>query len=257
MLMRGSNAVLAALGLSVALTVTACGSSGTGAAPAAAGGASAPAAGATAPAAAPSTTAPAAAAPTSAPAPAGPSRVLSKAELQAALVATGDLNGYTMMEMPMEIGKAVLSTRPADCQPIDGIRTGKIKPDPAAYVFTGAAAGAGSSPTALTQIMLASIDGDGAHQVLAALKSALTTCTGYEGSIPKRGTVAALPAPALGEEAVSYTLPSDGQTQELTVVRVGSVVAVFSPSTVPGGGPAKTPQELVARQLDKIRTTAG
>ncbi|MFC8452229.1 hypothetical protein [Kitasatospora sp. NPDC057223] len=255
--MRGSNAVLAALGLSVALTVTACGSSGTGAAPTAAGSASTPAAGAPAPAAAPSTSAPAAAAPTGAPAPApaGPSRVLGKAELQAALVATGDLNGYTMMEMPMEIGKAVLSTRPADCQPIEGIRTGKIKPDPAAYVITGAAAG--SSPTALTQIMLASIDGDGAHQVLAALKSALTTCTGYEGSIPKRGTVAALPAPALGEEAVSYTLTSDGQAQELTVVRLGSVVAVFSPSTVPGGGPAKTPQELVARQLDKIRTTAG
>lgn len=243
------------LGLSAALTVTACGSggsSGTGAGAPAAAGTTAPAAAPTA-----SATPSAAAAPTGAAAPAGPSRILGKAELQAALIATGDLNGYTAMEMPMEIGKEVLSTRPADCQPIENIRTGKIKPAPAAYAFTGVAAGTGSSPTALTQIMLTSLDGGAAHQVLADLKSALTTCTGYEGSIPKRGTVAALPAPPFGEEAVSYTITSDGHAQELTVVRLGSVVAVFSPSALPGASPAKTPQELVARQLEKIRTTTG
>ncbi|MCX5208797.1 hypothetical protein OG689_05735 [Kitasatospora sp. NBC_00240] len=250
--MRGSNAVLVALGLSAALAVTACGSGGTAAGPTGSGtpavGASVPAAGgpaeATSPAARP-------------PAPAGSTRVLGKAELRTALVGPGDIKGWTGMEMPIEIGKTQLSTRPADCQPIDNIRTGKIKPESAAYAFTTVGPDGGGSPTALTQIMLASFDGGGAQQVLADLRTALTTCTRYEGSIPKPGTVAALPAPKLGEEALSYSLTSDGKTQELTVVRQGSVVAVFSPGAGSGGTTAKVPQEVLAGQMAKVRTTVG
>lgn len=252
--MRGSNAVLVALGLSAALAVTACGSGGTAAAPTASGtpatGAGAPATGGPAEAGSPGAQPPA-------PAPAGSTRVLSKEELRTALVGPGDIKGWTGMEMPVEIGKAQLSTRPADCQPIENIRTGKIKPESAAYAFTTVGPDGGGSPTALTQIMLASFDGGGAQQVLADLRTALTSCTRYEGSIPKPGTVAALPAPKLGEEALSYSLTSDGKTQELTVVRQGSVVAVFSPSSLSGGAPAKTPQEVLAGQVAKVRTTAG
>ncbi|MFF1874484.1 hypothetical protein [Kitasatospora herbaricolor] len=254
--MRGSNAVLVVLGLSAALAVAACGSGGTAAGPAASG---TPAAGAgTGAAGGPGEAgSPGAQPPAPASAPAGSTRVLSKAELRTALVGPGDIKGWTGMEMPMEIGKAQLSTRPADCQPIENIRTGKIKPESAAYAFTTVGPDGGGSPTALTQIMLASFDGGGAQQVLADLRTALTTCTRYEGSIPKPGTVAALPAPKLGEEALSYSLTSDGKTQELIVVRQGSVVAVFSPSAVSGGTSAKVPQEVLAGQVAKVRTTAG
>ncbi|MEU6236237.1 hypothetical protein, partial [Kitasatospora sp. NPDC047058] len=201
--------------------------------------------------------------PASAQPPAAPARLLGKAEVQAALVGSGDLTGYTVMEIPFEAGKSdPLPTRPADCQPVENIRTGKIRPAPAAYGSVNLVPAKEAGPPVGVGILLGSFDGDGAHQVLSALKTALTTCTHYEGGIPRPGTVAALPAPALGDEAVSYTLTTGGKSEELIVVRQGGVVAVFAPSPLTsaaaaGGAPVKTPPDVLTRQLEKLRQAAG
>ncbi|MFD0277440.1 hypothetical protein ACFVHB_26510 [Kitasatospora sp. NPDC127111] len=255
-----------ALGLSAALLLAACGSGGSGGGAGAAVGSSAPAAaagsGATAAAGDP-TGAPAGAPPTSAKPPAAPARLLGKAEVRAALLGSGDLSGYTVMEIPFEVGKSdPLPTRPADCQPIENIRTGKVRPAPAAYGGVNLMPAKEADPAVGAGVFLGSFEGEGAHQVLSALKTALTTCTHYEGGIPRPGTVAALPAPALGDEAVSYTLTSGGKAEELVVVRQGGVVAVFAPSPLTpaaaaGGAPAKTPPDVLTRQLEKLRKAAG
>ncbi|MCG6498271.1 hypothetical protein [Kitasatospora sp. A2-31] len=252
--MRGNRVVRLALGLSAALMAAACGSSGAGDGKAAADGPAAPTAAAPATAPVPGSPAPAGAQPPA------PARVLDAVQLQAAVLATGDLPGYTATGWPVETGRSEpLPTTPQDCQPVENIRTGKIRPAASAKaagsVMSADAGGAGVG------ILLGGFEGDGAKQVLAALRTALKSCTHYEGGVPRPATVAALPAPALGDEAVSYTLAYGANTQEVTVVRQGAVVAVFAPGNLSGGGkggPAtKVPQEVVARQLEKLRKAAG
>ncbi|MFJ3792920.1 hypothetical protein [Kitasatospora sp. NPDC090091] len=253
--MRGNRVVRLAFGLSAALMAAACGSSGTGDGKAAADSPTAPAA--AAPATVPASGAPA---PAGAQPPA-PARVLDAAELQAAVLATGDLPGYTGMGWPAETGKSEpLPTTPQDCQPVENIRTGKIRPAASAKAAGSVMSADAGSAGAGVGILLNGFEGDGAKQVLSALKAALKGCTHYEGGVPRPATVTALPAPALGDEAVSYTLAYGANTQEVTVVRQGAVVAVFAPGSMSGGkgGPAmKVPQEVVVRQLEKLRKAAG
>ncbi|WP_395292878.1 hypothetical protein ACF9IK_04165 [Kitasatospora hibisci] len=165
-----------------------------------------------------------------------------------------------MMEWPAGTGRSEpLPTTPQDCQPVENIRTGKIRPAASAKaagsVMPANAGGTGAG------ILLNGFEGDGAKQVLSELRTALKSCTHYEGGVPRPATAAALPAPALGDEAVSYTLAYGTNTHEVTVVRQGTVVAVFAPGNLSGsgkGGPAmKVPQEVVARQLEKLRKAAG
>lgn len=265
--MRTNRAARAALGLAVIVLAAACGSSGGAAgggpsAAAAAAGQTAGGSGSGTPAAgAPGATAPASAAPagTASAAPAPPARALGRDQLTAALPTAGEAAGFTVMPIPAEPGSSRLPTRPADCQPVENVRTGKIDPKAPAFASALVMPADPSQQSGSATIQLHGHDTDGARAVLAALRTALTGCTRYEGSIPKPGTVAAQPAPSFGDEAVSYTLTSDGATEEYVVVRVGGTVAVFATGKGMGGKAARqgtanrVPQQLVTLQVDKLR----
>ncbi|MGW4898610.1 hypothetical protein ACWEQL_41220 [Kitasatospora sp. NPDC004240] len=255
--MRGNSAARAALGLTTALLVAACGSGGTGDGKAAGGGPSASGAPAATAPGAPGA-APGGAQPPAPATPAGPAKALDKTALTAAALAAGDVSGYTVMPIPAEVGsKEGLPTRPADCQPVENIRTGKINPHPSAYAAAMLTPPQGTSPAVAVSILLAGLDEAGAKKVLADLRTALTTCTKYEGGIPQPGTVAALPAPSVGDEAVSYTLSYGSKSQELVVVRQGTVITAFSAAlmTSKGAEPGavKVPQAVVTAQVEKLR----
>ncbi|MFG2618428.1 hypothetical protein ACGFXC_12460 [Streptomyces sp. NPDC048507] len=111
-----------------------------------------------------------------------------------------------------------------------------------------------------TMTGLASYDGQGAQETLAAFKSAGQMCAGgfsatAEGETTKYQSVAAGPAVSAGDEAVSLAVTMDLEdgdkaTLLMAMARKGSTVATFSSISLTGT--AESPKTLIDTQVKKL-----
>ncbi|SEP87756.1 hypothetical protein SAMN04487983_100268 [Streptomyces sp. yr375] len=195
-----------------------------------------------------------AAADTAGSASAAPARPLGEAQLKSAALTGGDVDGFQITDFPVKPdGDSV--ARPADCQPLEDMRTGA--PDPGPKAFTGLLAYAGAGPTAgsATTIGLMAYDGSSAAQgVLGGLRTALKTCTAYEGGVPARTTAKSATAPDVGDDAVAYSLQTERDSPDaFVVVRSGATVVLFFTATgTRTGSGAAVPEALVSAQIRKL-----
>ncbi|MFG2986008.1 hypothetical protein ACGFYQ_32980 [Streptomyces sp. NPDC048258] len=107
---------------------------------------------------------------------------------------------------------------------------------------------------------LASYGGSGAQEAFAQVSEGLRTCRYYESQGPAttyKGTVTVDPAPRLGDEAVQFevTAPSEmgPHVTQYTVVRTGSVVAMFTKLSIGGLDVRAFPPALIAQQISLLQ----
>ncbi|MGI5460910.1 hypothetical protein ACQEWB_48695 [Streptomyces sp. CA-249302] len=176
---------------------------------------------------------------------------LGAAELKSAALSGTEADGFQVTDFPAKPDGGG-TARPAACQPLENMRT--ASPDPAPQQFVGllAYASSGSSAGSATTIGLMAYDQPDAEGVLDDLRSALKSCTAYEGGVPARTTAETATAPDAGDDAVAFHLQTQGDNSDaFVVVRSGATVVLFS--TVSGtGSTAEVPAELVSAQIGKL-----
>ncbi|WP_329214979.1 hypothetical protein OG352_05680 [Streptomyces sp. NBC_01485] len=181
-----------------------------------------------------------------------PAEPLGEAQLKSAALTGGDVDGFQITEFPVKPG-GDSTARPADCQPLEDMRTGL--PDPGPKAFTGLLAYSGAGPAAgsATTIGLMAYDGSAAAEgVLDGLRTALKTCTAYEGGVPARTTVRSATAPDVGDDAVAYSLRTERDSADaFVVVRSGATVVLFFTASGTGSA-AAVPEALVSAQIRKL-----
>ncbi|SEN10933.1 hypothetical protein [Actinacidiphila rubida] len=172
-------------------------------------------------------------------------------------------------------GQAVLTADRPDCQPLADIASTKpaihrmasvgaeFAPKPATDSSTApGSSGQGASvvPATVNQMLVASHAPGDAQKVIAAVRSALTSCTGFTAT-GGDGTrtpfsIARGPAVAVGDASVSYVMTdtSDKKTGAalVTVVRTGDTVTSYL-STRSAGGAGAVPLAVVRAQDRKLR----
>ncbi|MDR6979526.1 hypothetical protein J2X68_006262 [Streptomyces sp. 3330] len=180
-----------------------------------------------------------------------PAETLGEAQLKSAALAGGDVDGYQITDFPVK-PDGDSTARPADCQPLEDMRTASPDPGPEAFVGLLAFGGAGPTAGSATTIGLMAYDRSDAGGVLDGLRTALKKCAAYEGGVPARTTVAAATAPDAGDEAVAFGLRTRGDGEDaFVVVRTGATVVLFYTATGTGSA-AKVPAELVTAQIRKL-----
>ncbi|MCQ9134125.1 hypothetical protein [Streptomyces hilarionis] len=181
----------------------------------------------------------------------GPSAPLGEGRLTSAALTSADVDGYQITDYPVR-PHGGSTARPAQCQPLENMRT--AVPDPAPRAFQGRLAFSGSGPGAgaATTIGLMAYDRSGAEGVLQALRTALKKCTAFEGGVPARTTARAAAAPDAGDEAVAFALHTERDSPDAyVVVRSGSTVVLFCTASGTGAA-AQVPGELVSAQIRKL-----
>ncbi|WP_242432588.1 hypothetical protein [Streptomyces sp. Root1310] len=180
-----------------------------------------------------------------------PAAPLGEAELKSAALVGGDVDGYQITDFPVRPdGDSV--ARPADCQPLENMRTASPDPGPRAFVGLLAFGGAGPTAGSATTVGLMAYDRSDAEGILDGLRAALKKCTAYEGGVPARTTARAATAPGAGDEAVAFGLETQGDGEDaFVVVRSGATVVLFYTATGTGSA-AKVPTELVTAQIRKL-----
>lgn len=188
---------------------------------------------------------------TSASASEAPAQPLGEARLKSAALVGGDVDGYQITDFPVK-PDGDSTARPADCQPLENMRTASPDPGPEAFVGLLAFGGAGPTAGSATMIGLMSYDATDAGDILDGLRAALKKCTAYEGGVPARTTVEAATAPDAGDDAVAFGLRTRGDGADaFVVVRSGATVVLFYTASG-NGSAAKVPAELVTAQIRKL-----
>lgn len=234
----------AALAAGMALTVSGCSSSGTPAGGTADAG--------------PSSSAPASPSPAT--------RTLSKAELQQALLTSAEVpTGYKAS--PPAKGESFFETAdtaiPASCQPINDIATDNAAIKPSAAVNQDYPQPA--KPTAMIFSRLVSYPAGDAEKAMTALEGALKSCSTFKSKSSDNGTISSArltvqSGPSLGDEAVTLEVAAESQGATFTVslvdIRVGSSMAVFMSFDSKAAKAPVVPQELMAKQVAKLKAAA-
>ncbi|MEU9269141.1 hypothetical protein AB0E04_27345 [Streptomyces sp. NPDC048251] len=180
-----------------------------------------------------------------------PAEPLGEAQLKSAALVGGDVDGYQITDFPVK-PDGDSTVRPADCQPLENMRTASPDPGPKAFVGLLAFGGAGPTAGSATTIGLMAYDGSDAEGILDGLRTALKKCTAYEGGVPARTTAKAATAPDAGDEAVAFGLETQGDSADaFVVVRSGATVVLFYTAAGTGSA-AEVPAELVTAQIRKL-----
>ncbi|MER5193505.1 hypothetical protein ACWD3J_16075 [Streptomyces sp. NPDC002755] len=180
-----------------------------------------------------------------------PAAPLGEAQLTSAALVGGDVDGYQITDFPVR-PDGDSTARPADCQPLENMRTASPDPGPKAFVGRLAFAGAGPTAGSATTVGLMAYDGSDAEGILDGLRTALKKCTAYEGGVPARTTAKAATAPDVGDDAVAFGLQTRGDSADaFVVVRSGATVVLFNTAAGTGSA-AEVPTELVTAQIRKL-----
>jgi hypothetical protein len=186
-------------------------------------------------------------------------RVLTKAQLQAAALTAGELPaGYRIVKPASAdaLFTSTSTTTPTRCQPVQDIGAGKP-----------IAAWAQNYPQAAkrTQVLasrIAAYAEGGAERTMADLEGALKRCSSFRAKNNMDGSVTTVKvtpgkAPALGDDAVQLDLTSSGgggiSALRMVLVRTGTTVALFSAFDISSGKPVPLPQQVLSKQVDKLR----
>lgn len=184
-----------------------------------------------------------------------PEAALTGDQLSALLLATGDVDDWQFVEVPVN-GGSVVDTKPAACQPVHDIQN-VVKPDPVDSEGVNAQIGDGS-PAAHADITIGlySFEQVDAEKVFTELSTALKNCAEYE--VGGSGvTVESLDAPDGGDEAVAFRTTDNRLSQPYpittTVVRKGALLVRFHTVGVTTHEAVDVPEELVTAQLGKLK----
>lgn len=243
----------ASLVVGVALTVSACSSSGTTAGSTAAS-----------PAASSAASAPAAPAPSASPSPIA--HTLTKAELQQALLTSADLPAGFKKSKPAkgeEMFSTADTTTPTSCQPIADVAADNAVIKPSAAVDQDYPQPA--KPSQMIFSRLVSYPAGDAEKAMTALKAALKSCATYKSKSSDDGSITSIrvavqPNPSQGDDAVTVDATGDIQGHPITIrlidIRVGSSMAVFGSIDANGGKALAVPAQLLTKQVDKLKAAA-
>ncbi|MCX4763607.1 hypothetical protein OG562_22110 [Streptomyces sp. NBC_01275] len=180
---------------------------------------------------------------------------LDEPRLKSAAVTGGDVDGFQITEFPAKPDGGG-TARPAACQPLENMRTASPDPGPKAFVGLLAYAGAGPSAGSATTVGLMAYDQSAAAGILDGLRTALKTCTAYEGGVPARTTAESATAPDAGDDAVAFRLTTSGDSSDaFVVVRTGATVVLFYTASGTGSA-AEVPEALVSAQIKKLEQAA-
>ncbi|MFE9838124.1 hypothetical protein ACFYP4_23735 [Streptomyces sp. NPDC005551] len=189
------------------------------------------------------------------------SAVLTRAQLDEAALADGEVKGYGVEKTAAsDVSLDSVPATPDACQPIADM-----------FLFTTdptARAGVGRSFTAkddldasVTSLALLSYRSGEADEVLAGLRTATGKCTAYKHTGYRYSDVKALKDPDLGDESVAYRLRGSIEGAEVpsafTVVRVGTVVVAFTSMNMLAPDKVKVPSEIIEKQLAKVEKATG
>jgi hypothetical protein len=160
-------------------------------------------------------------------------------------------------------GASVLVADKPDCQPLADVTSTEPAVHRMASVaatFAKATPTAGATPDEVDQMLIASHAPGDAQKVMTAVRSALATCTGFDG---RDGTGARTPfritrgpAVKVGDESVAYLMTDTADKKTgaalVTVVRTGDTVTSYL-STKAEGGAGQVPLEVARKQDQKLR----
>ncbi|MFF3417514.1 hypothetical protein ACFYW9_22835 [Streptomyces sp. NPDC002698] len=185
---------------------------------------------------------------------------LTEAQLTKAVITKADLKGYRVGDTPDdEIPEVSVPANPAKCQALADMFLLGTEPDATARVSRSVTSLTATDATVLRVGLLAQKEAD-AKKVVADLRTQSGTCSSYEHTDYHYTGVKPAKAPALGDEAVSYTMTSDIEGTKIpvtyTVVRSGSTLAVFYAMNILGKKAPEVPASVVEAQVTKIKKTA-
>lgn len=195
----------------------------------------------------------------------GSATTLTKAQLTKALIATGDVPGYTV-QVSQTDDSADTSTLTADkpeCQPLADVTSSKPKIPRKAFVgaaFAKTPADSTATPALINQMLLASHAPGDAQKVIDSVKTALGACTSFTATADTGTktpfTIDKQTATTPGEATASYVM-SDAKDKKagaalVTVVKNGDTITAYI-SVKSAGGPGVLPADVVAKQNEKLK----
>lgn len=195
----------------------------------------------------------------------GDGKTLTKAQLAKALIATGDVPGYTV-QVSQTDDSADTSTLTADkpaCQPLADVTSSKPKIPRKAFVgaaFAKTGADSTGTPALINQMLLASHAPGDAQKVMDAVRTALGACTSFIATdntgTKTPFTIDKQSATTPGDASASYVM-SDAKDKKagaalVTVVRNGDTITAYI-SVKSAGGPGVLPADVVAKQNAKLK----
>ncbi|WP_234018775.1 MULTISPECIES: hypothetical protein [unclassified Streptomyces] len=185
---------------------------------------------------------------------------LSEAELTKVVITKDDAKGWRVGKTPdADIPDVSVPAKPASCQAIADLFLLGTEPDAAARVSRSLTSQKQTDATVIRMALLAHKEGD-AKKVVADLRTQSEKCDSYEHTDYQYTGIKPLKAPALGDEAVAYSLTGkiDGETIPMayTIVRSGSTLTVFYGMNVLDSKKAEVPAELIEAQVTKLEKAA-
>ncbi|QQC90940.1 hypothetical protein I8755_22905 [Streptomyces alfalfae] len=181
---------------------------------------------------------------------------LSSAELEKAVLASGDLKGYKVEKLSAEdMPELTVPVKPRACQALGDMFMFTSDPRAAARVGRSMTGPDELDATVISFALLAHKEG-AAKNVMDDLRTATEKCESYEDVGSKFGEVAPLTAPKLGDDAISYKLVGlidDQKTpMSFTVVRSDSTLVAFYSINLLKPKAFGVPEKVVKAQVTKL-----
>ena len=191
---------------------------------------------------------------------AGGGKELTKAELDAAVLATGDVSTFKAGPMDGPPAQGETADDPA-CAPLTAMINGRPEPEASAAVYRQLV-GAKTGRPAISEF-LTTHGTQGATTLLSRLNDAVKACEdGFKGrgsgSSPSTySAVKRLDAPKAGDDTLAYQVTGDFEGDPVPlvfhVVRVGGTVATFYTANLEGPKTPEIPSILLATQAAKLK----
>ncbi|GGK15038.1 hypothetical protein GCM10011583_53850 [Streptomyces camponoticapitis] len=190
---------------------------------------------------------------------AGGGKELTKAELDAAVLATGDVSTFKSAPMDGPPAQGETADKP-DCAPLTAMINGKPEPEPSAVVYRQLV-GAKTGRPAISEF-LATHGTQGATSLLNRLSEAVKDCeAGFKGtgagSTSTYAAVKRLDVPKAGDDTLAYQVTGEFEGDPVPMVfqlvRVGGTVATFYTANFEGATTPEIPSVLLATQAVKLK----
>ncbi|MFI0937947.1 sensor domain-containing protein [Streptomyces sp. NPDC021020] len=190
---------------------------------------------------------------------------LTTDQLSKALITDSDLPGWTVQ--PSQTADTsdtsrLTADKPA-CQPLADVTSSNPKIHRMAFVgaaFAKTTDKSGATPEIINQMLVASHAPGDADKVMAELKTALTTCTGFTATDSSGAktpfTISKGPAVPVGDKAVSWIMNDTADKKAgaalLSVVETGDTVTMYV-SVKSAGGAGPLPVDAERKQAEKLK----
>lgn len=190
---------------------------------------------------------------------AGDGKELTKAGLDAAVLATGDVSTFAAGPMDAPPAQGESADNP-DCAPLTAMINGRPEPEASAAVYRQLV-GTKTGRPAISEF-LTTHGTQGATALLSRLSDAVKACeAGFKGSgagSPSTySAVKRLDTPKAGDDTLAYQVTGDFEGDPVPlvfhVVRVGGTVATFYTANFEGAGTPEIPSILLATQAAKLK----